>query len=137
MTEFNFGGESPFSEDGSVPPVETSDLKALWKLGQELRLEFPEPAVISVSQPRFTRVCSPGANVLAAWYRAGSLGAIAEHLGMLSPDVPEAIRDVVFSLAARFPMKAMEPGVVYNGLPLDMEEFVKQLERDIGAAQKQ
>jgi hypothetical protein len=59
MTEFNLGGESRFSEDGSLPPVETSDLKALWKLGQELRLEFPEPAVISVSQPRFTRCLQP------------------------------------------------------------------------------
>src|ERR1700693_5499102 len=110
MTEFNFGGETPFSEDGSVPPVETSDLKALWKLGQELRLEFPEPTVISVSQPRFTRVCTSGANVFAVWYRAGSLGALAGHLGLLSPEVPEAIRDIVFNLAARFPMKAMEPG---------------------------
>jgi hypothetical protein len=51
--------------------------------------------------------------------------------------MPEAIRDIVFNLAARFPMKAMEPGVVYEGLPLDMEEFVKQLEHDIGEAQKQ
>jgi hypothetical protein len=69
MTEFNLGSESPFSGDGSVPTVETSDLKAFWKLGQELRLEFPEPAVISVSQPRFTRLCSPGANVVAVWSR--------------------------------------------------------------------
>ena len=46
--------------------------------------------------------------------------------------VPSAVRDVVFNVAAKFPMKRMEPGVEYQGLPMDVEGFVKQIEHDLG-----
>ena len=34
--------------------------------------------------------------------------------------------------AEAFPIKQMEPGVQYQGLPLDVEGFVKQIEHDLG-----
>jgi CspA family cold shock protein len=35
--------------------------------------------------------------------------------------------DVVFQVAATFPMKKMQVGVVHRGLPFDVQEFVKQV----------
>jgi len=46
--------------------------------------------------------------------------------------MPSEARDVVFNVAAKFPMKPMEPGVQYQGLPLDVDGFVKQIEHDLG-----
>ena len=47
--------------------------------------------------------------------------------------MPSEVRDVVFNVAARFPMKHMEPGVQYHGLPMDVDGFVKQIEHELGA----
>lgn len=35
--------------------------------------------------------------------------------------------DAVFQVAATFPMKNMEVGVVHDGLPFDVEGFLKQI----------
>jgi len=35
--------------------------------------------------------------------------------------------DAVFQIAATFPMEKMRTGVVREGLPFDVEEFVKQI----------
>ncbi len=35
--------------------------------------------------------------------------------------------DAVFQVAAKFPMTNMEVGVVHDGLPFDVEEFLKQI----------
>jgi hypothetical protein len=37
--------------------------------------------------------------------------------------------DAVFDVLATIPMRRMQVGIVYNGLPFDVEEFVKQVER--------
>jgi hypothetical protein len=50
----------------------------------------------------------------------------------LPSGMPSEVRDVVFNVAAKFPMKRMEPGVQYQGSPLDAEGFVKQIERELG-----
>jgi hypothetical protein len=39
------------------------------------------------------------------------------------------LSDVVFRVAATIPMKRMEMGVEYQEPPLDMQEFVKQIEQ--------
>jgi hypothetical protein len=62
------------------------------------------------------------------------LGLLAEHVGLLPPEMPSEVRDVVFNVAATFPIKRMEPGVQYQGLPLDVNGFVKQIEHDLGPA---
>jgi hypothetical protein len=60
------------------------------------------------------------------------LGLLAETVGLLPPEMPSEVRDVVFNVAAGFPMKSMEIGVQYQGLPMDVDGFVKQIEHDLG-----
>ena len=62
-------------KDGPIPPVDPADLKSIWAMQEELKRDF-EKRVPNRSKPRFEfsinyykRVCSPGANVAALWYR--------------------------------------------------------------------
>jgi hypothetical protein len=49
--------------------------------------------------------------------------------GLLSRWVQDGeFEDAVLKVAARFPMKKLNVGVVHQGLPFDVEEFVKQVE---------
>jgi hypothetical protein len=131
MTGLNFP-YFPLWEDGLVPPADPSDLKSVWQKGQELRaLQGSEPGVTSYDL-RGNSNCSPGADVTAVWYRASMLGLLAERVGLLPPEMPSSVRDVVLNVAAKFPMKRMELGVQYQGLPMDVEGFVKQIEHDLG-----
>jgi hypothetical protein len=55
---------------------------------------------------------------------------LCERFGLLSAYKSDGeFSDVVFRVAASFPMKRMETGVTYHGLPFDTEEFLKQVER--------
>ena len=77
----------------------------------------------------YERVCSPGANVMAASYRVMMLG-LCEQMGMLPGCKRDAdYTDAVFPVAATFPMKMMKVGVTHQGPPFDIEEFMKQVER--------
>ena len=69
---------------------------------------------------------------MALWYRASILGLIAKQTGLLAPELPDHVQDAVFNVVASFPVKMMEPGVVYEGLPLDLQAFVKQIESELG-----
>ena len=71
----------------------------------------------------FAADCSPDANVTAVWYRASMLGVLAQPTGLLAPEVPDNVKDAVFNVAARFPFRFMQPGVVYQGLPLDPQRI--------------
>lgn len=77
----------------------------------------------------FQHVCSPGANVMAVWFRVSML----EAMKVMTPDMlapwthNNDLDDVVFQVAATFPMKKMQVGVVHDGPPFDVEEFVKQI----------
>jgi hypothetical protein len=119
------------SSDGVILPVEPSDLKQVWKMTEEIR-EHSDPNVhVAIDVRGYADVCSPGANMMAIWYRASMLGLIAEQTGLFAPELPEEARDVVFDVAAKFPIKFMRPGVVHDGLPVDVEAFVKQVEDEL------
>src|SRR6266446_5266560 len=75
----------------------------------------------SLSSGLYEGACSPDANVLAVWYRASILGVL--QLLPENPLTPYA----VFQIAATFPMKKLPIGLVKNGLPLDVQELVKQI----------
>ena len=70
----------------------------------------------------------------AVWYRVNILQMLAKSLDLLPANLPAHAEDAVFNLAAKFPLKRGEVGVVYNGLPLDVEGFLNQLSRDLGTA---
>jgi hypothetical protein len=38
------------------------------------------------------------------------------------------VREIIFDLFARFPLKRLNPGVPIQGLPLDGLEFIKQVQ---------
>lgn len=122
---------SNVSKDGLIVSVEPSDLKNVWKMGEELREQHGLKEHGSIDPKIFAAVCSPGANVMALWYRASMLGVIVQQTGLLAPELPDDARDVVFNVAARFPIKQMEPGIVYDGLPLDVQAFVEQIEDEL------
>jgi hypothetical protein len=77
----------------------------------------------------YESMCSRGANVEAVWYRASMLGLLEMLPGnMLTPWTNDGeLDDKVIQVAATFPMKKMEVGVVHAGPPFDVAEFLKQI----------
>jgi hypothetical protein len=83
----------------------------------------------SIGNSVYQNVCSPGADAMAAWFRASMLGML-----QMFPESPLAqwthdgeLDDAVFQVAATFPMEKMKTGVVREGMPFEVEEFVKQI----------
>ena len=78
----------------------------------------------------YQRACSPGAEVGAVWYRVSMLQLLAGPIGLLTPWLHDGeLPDAVFNLAATFPMNKLSVGEVNQGLPFDVQEFIKQLEQ--------
>ena len=116
------------SEGDSVAAVSPADLRAVWQLFRDAQAGNPGQHM-SIGNSVYQNVCSPGADAVAAWYRAGMLWMLK-----MFPESPLVrwihdgeYEDAVFEVAATFPMKKMDTGVVYDGPPFDMEEFVKQV----------
>jgi hypothetical protein len=59
---------------------------------------------------------------------------LAKSLDLLPANLSAHAEDAVFKVVARFPIKPMEVGIVYEGLPLDVEGFVNQLNHELGIA---
>jgi hypothetical protein len=116
VTEAELWGGDP-SGQGLVAAVDPTDLKKVWQMGHDIVVQHGPNASIAVSRDLFAKACSPGADVFAVWCRASLLGHLAEHANLLPPELPEGIKNVVFNVAAKFPMKRMQLGVVYEGLP--------------------
>jgi len=123
---------SSLSNDGVILPVEPSDLKSVWKIAEEIREHSGSNKHSAIDVRTYAEVCSPGANVMAVWYRASMFGVLVQSAGLLAPELPDDAKDVVFNVAARFPFKFIEPGVVHDGLPVDVQAFVKQVEDELG-----
>ena len=121
---------------GDVAAVDPGDLKAVRAFSREVQAATGGQGSM-VESGLYRRVCSPGADIEAVWYRASMLGLL-EMLPQMSPQMfPESpltpwmhdgeLDDAVLQVAATFPMKRMGVGVVQDGLPFDVEEFVKQI----------
>ena len=113
----------------AVAAVSPDDLRNVWKMMRDLQAHTPAGQSGSFSSELYENACSPGANVVAVWYRA----SILEVLQMLpeNPLMPWShegeLDDAVFQIAATFPMKKLPIGLVMNGLPFDVQELVKQI----------
>jgi hypothetical protein len=120
---------------GDVPAVDPADLKAVRAFSREVQVATGSQAA-AVDIELYRRACSPGADVEAVWYRASMLGLL-ETLPNVAPQIPEfpltpwmhngELDDAVIQVAATFPMKRIGVGVGHDGLPFDVEEFVKQI----------
>jgi hypothetical protein len=125
-----------FKLKGDVAAVDPADLKSVCAFMREARTTARRNTAISIGL--YESMCSPGADVDAVWYRASMLGLLEMLLPNVAPQMfPESpltpwthngeLDDAVFQVAATFPMKNMEVGVVHNELPFDLEEFLKQI----------
>lgn len=124
------------SKDGLIVPVEPSDLKTvwkmIWKMGEEIQQQRVPNEYIAIDPRMFAKDCSPGANVVALWYRATILGLLEKQTGLFSSETPDDVKDVVFKVAASYPIKMMKPGIVSRGLPQDIQAMLKQMEHELG-----
>jgi len=118
------------SPEGGVAAVNPDDMKKLWQLFRDVQSRSGGiGGGVAIDMGLYERACSPGADVQAVWFRA----AILETLKQLRPELlapwleDGEFDDAVFQVAATFPMEKMGTGVVREGLPVDVEEFVKQI----------
>jgi hypothetical protein len=116
------------SQEGDVPAVSPDDLKKVWQLSAEFEARNPGMCG-SIGSTVYDNVCGPGADVISVWYRSSMLWAlkqmIPEQLAVWTHD--GELDDAVFQVAATFPMEKMRTGVVREGPPFDVAEFVKQI----------
>ena len=112
-----------------VAAVNPNDLRNVWTMMRDLPARAQAGQSGCISSGLYESACSPGANVLAVWYRASILGVLQTLPGNpLTPWSHEGeLDDAVFQIAARFPMKKLPVGLVKNGLPFDVQELVKQI----------
>jgi len=112
-----------------VAAVNPDDLRNVWTTMRDLQARTSAGQTGSPSSGLYESACSPGANVLAVWYRASILGVLQLLPG--NPLTPWShggeLDDAVFQITATFPMKKLPIGLVKNGLPLDVQELVKQI----------
>ncbi len=115
------------SRGNDVAAVNPNDLRNVWIMMRDLEARASQSG--SISSGPYERVCSPGANVLAVWYRASILGVLQMLPGnLLTPWSHEGeLDDAVFQIAATFPMKKLPVGLTKNELPFDVQELVKQI----------
>ena len=105
-------------QTGDVPAVKPDDLKNVWRLfGGQSRAS---------GESVYKSVCSPGADARSVWYRASMLAlTIKMRPELLAPWISDGLPvNAVFEVAATFPMEKMRTGIVREGLPFDVEEFV-------------
>lgn len=83
----------------------------------------------AIGKTVYKSVCSPDADVVSVWYRASMLMRLTKMMPeVLAKWIDEGQpNDTVFQLAAPFPMEKMRTGVVREGPPFNVEEFVKQI----------
>ena len=112
-----------------VTAVNSDDLRNVWKMMRDLQARAPACQSGSFSSGLYENACSPGANVVAVWYRASILEVLQMVPG--NPLMPwthgDELDDAVFQIAATFPMKKLPVGLVKNALPFDVQELVKQI----------
>jgi hypothetical protein len=111
-------------DSGEVATVNPADFFAVWNFMRRQTQNILPAQGIGMESHVYQRLCSPGANVEAVWYRASMI----TMLDMISPGwMGQADVGKVAALAATIPMKTMKVGVVHEGPPFDVQESLKQL----------
>lgn len=115
-----------------VPEVDPDDLKTVWRLNRDLQARHPGQQVATGSRV-YEHACKTGADIQAVGYRAAVLSMmihLAQHpenpIKELRPWLKaDQLNDVVFRAAAKVPMEWMGVGIVRDGPPLDLDEFLR------------
>jgi hypothetical protein len=99
-----------------VPTVDAKDMRAVWKLGQRTAARHPGIQG-AIGMELIERVCSPGANAKAVWWRGARLQMFDMLLrNPLNGWVGRPFREIAFLIFAKIPMKWWEVGVPRRGL---------------------
>jgi hypothetical protein len=104
-----------------VPQVDPEDVRAVWKLGQEVQKDHPGVNV-GIGVAIFERSCNPGSNIQAVTYRAGMIAMFLRH----APELKEKL-DAVFLAAATIPMEWIGVGIVHRGWTFDPVDFIRRV----------
>jgi hypothetical protein len=111
-----------------VQEVDPADIKIVYSAHCELQARHPGESV-ATSREVFKRICSPGANLPAVTYRTATI----QLLEMISPDLLSEWRkdgqmdERVFRAAASIPLEWQKVGVVRQGLPFNVEDFMRRV----------
>lgn len=118
-------------KSGPIPPVDAEDLKRTWQLYRDVG-KHAEAVGFRV----LVEVCSPGTNIFAVWGRLSMLWSMQLVRGeLMAPwQHGEELDDVVFRVAAKFPMEGMKRGVIYSELPFDVDGFLQRLRQESGGS---
>ncbi len=95
-----------------VPEVDPKDIKAVWKVYRDVAKKHPGERAeqVAVGSEFLERVCKPGANIWAVWYRNAMLHTLTAW-EELSPWIKNGeLDDALFRAAATIPMKWAEVG---------------------------
>jgi hypothetical protein len=108
-----------------VPEVGAEDLKALWRVQQEVQARHPGTQVgtgMDIAQ----QICKPGADIQAIGYRLGMLWlmsqVVGERFSQFTKDGQPS--DAAFRAAAKIPVAWMG-GPPTQQPPFDVEEFLR------------
>ena len=113
---------------GPVPEVDPADIKSAWQLYEDVAKRHPGKQV-GIARAGVEAVCTPGANVSAVCYRRAMLQVLVSNLGeQLESWTRDGRLDAaLFCAAAKTRMEWMSVGVEREGLPLDVEEFLRRV----------
>jgi hypothetical protein len=120
--------------DGPVPTVALDDLKRVFAIQMQATARHPgEPGAIALSI--FERACTSGSDAETVWYRVSWL-QILQHLneaGQIDfPWIPDGKPDeAVLKALAVIPMTGMNPTVMRQGFPFDVEELRRLVQKEI------
>src|SRR3989442_7827248 len=122
--------DSWFVSDDPVAAVDPADLRSVWTMGRTVQATAPGQQT-AISTGCFERACSPGADTQAVWYRVAMLQMLAGPLGLLSPWLRDGeLADVVFQVAATFPMKRPAAGGPPQRLSPDVYGILPPIQKD-------
>jgi len=106
--------------------VGPEDVKAAWKLAQEVKKDHPGEHV-GIGLEIFERTCKPGANIPAVTYRAGMI-CMLQHVApeLMDPLLQDKL-EAVFRAGAEIPMEWIGVGMERQGFPFDAEDFMRRV----------
>jgi hypothetical protein len=125
-----------------VPVVDPKDLKAIWQFGKDVCARHPEGTQVAVGTDLTKRACNLGADFESVLYRAGLLKmwlvvaqayltCTPEQKAAFPPMDEELVRrtsqpdDTVFRAISQVPAEWLGVGIVHNGPPFDVKEFLR------------
>jgi hypothetical protein len=153
----NIGQYFSMPSPGPVPKVDPANLRSVWELMQKAATLVPKTEQLpdSAQSDRSTVYdfrslgldvpanagCSPGANVGAVWYRIqmlgmlqniSSLGSLSERIKLPDIDYGKPSDELFKALAVVPVMGIPQGGPPIEGLPVDVEELGRLVQKESG-----